>query len=326
MALENQGFEKRLNLFESEDDRAVLNNLAGGNIQLDVALFRNNLRNTSSLVWEYNTNSSSINTNRFIFPTTTAFVYTNGDRVTVTGSSLGNLNTTTTYYVVDLIIGLGSLGNQSGFALSLTEGGSRVTLGAITANITFIREDIVTKDNIFNIATPETHENGLLVEGSAFTYDIGASFNDGFNTIDSNIDTSNFLRRLKYVSNTSIATERKISIEGGAISADPGATNNSNAALSQANSPGTYITNPFSPTLAITKTRAYSTSSQPWVEGTGKLTTKSAEVNIGDLYFTNGITITSFDGIASVSGNVTEFTHKLPILINGIEYFVLVKS
>jgi hypothetical protein len=137
MALENQGFEKRLNLLESEDDRAVLNNLAGGNIQLDIALFRNNLRNTSSLVWQYNTNSSLIHTNRFIFPTTVAFVYTNGDRVTVTGSSLGNLNTTTQYYVVDFAVSQGTLGNQSGFALSLTEGGPRVTVGSITSNIKF---------------------------------------------------------------------------------------------------------------------------------------------------------------------------------------------
>jgi hypothetical protein len=325
MALANQGFEKRLNLFESVDDRAILNNLGGGGIADDISLFRNNLRNTSSLTWQHNTDNSTITTNRFIFPTTVDFIYTNGDRVTVKGSSLGSLNATITYFIVDFAIGLGAALNQAGFGLSLTKGGSRVALGSITANVEFVREDIVTKDNVLNIGIPESQENGT-VSGSPFSYDLNTPFTDAFNVVESNIDFSDFLRKSKYISNQSIATDKKITIEGGILSTDPGATNISNTALAQQNSPGTYISNPFSPTSAITKTRAYSSSSQPWIEETGKLTTKSAEVNIGDLYFTNGITITDFDGVANVSGNVSTFTHKLPVLINGVEYFVLLRS
>lgn len=326
MALRDQGFERSLNLGESVDDRQILNNLAGGNVQQDIALFRNNKRNVSTLVWESNTNGSSITDNRFVFPTTVPFVYTNGDIVKVTGAGLGNLNTIATYYVVDLVVGLGTLRNQSAFGLALTPGGQRITLGAVNAAVTFLRNDEVTKENILNIATPDTLEQGVSNEGSRFSYNIGASFTDAFDTIDSNIDTANFLRTQKYTTNTSVATDKQVRIEGGLITVDPAAFNSSAANMTQAKSPGVYITDPFSNVLNIGKTRAYSTSSQPWVEDTGKLTTKSTQVNIGDLYFENGIKFESFDGVEILTGSVTEFTHKLPVKINGVEYFVLVKS
>jgi hypothetical protein len=326
MALRNQGFERALNLGESVDDRQILNNLAGGNVQLDIALFRNNKRNTSTLIWQPNLNGSGVVDNRFVFPTTVPFVYTNGDVVKVTGAGLGNLNTIATYYVVDLVVGLGALRNQSAFGLALTKGGQRIVLGAVNAAVTFLRNDEVTKENILNIATPDTLEQGVSAEGSRFSYNIGASFTNAFDTIDGNIDTANFLRTQKYTTNTSIATDKQVRIEGGLVTVDPAAFNSSAANMLQDKSPGVYITDPFSNVLNIGKTRAYSTNSQPWVEDTGKLTTKSTQVNIGDLYFENGIKFESFDGVEVVTGSVTEFTHKLPVKINGVEYFVLVKS
>lgn len=326
MALRNQGFEKSLNLAESVDDRQILNNLAGSNIQLDIALFRNNKRNTSTLVWQFNTSGSTITDNRFVFPTTVPFVYTNGDVVKVTGSSLGNLNTVATYYVVDFAVGLGTLRNQSAFGLSLTKGGSRISLGAVGNSVTFIRADEVVRDNIFNISSPETLEQNISSEGTRFRYEIGATFNDAFDTVDGFIDASNFLRSQKYTTNTSIATDRTIKIEGSVLTTDPAAYNSTAANMSQSMSPGIFITDPFSDVLNISKTRAYSTNSQPWVEETGKLRTKSAQVNIGDLYFENGIKLDSFDGLEVLTGSVTEFTHKLPVKINGVDYFILVRS
>jgi hypothetical protein len=326
MALRNQGFERSLNLGESVDDRQILNNLAGGNAQLDIALFRNNKRNTSTLVWQPNTNASGIVDNRFVFPTTVPFIYTNGDVVKVTGAGLGNLNTIATYFVVDLVVGLGILRNQSAFGLALTKGGSRIALGNINAAVTFLRNDEVTKENIFNIATPETLEQGVSTEASTFSYDIGASFTAAFDTIDSNIDTANFLRTQKYTTNNSIATDRQVRIEGGVGVFDLDQFNTTAANLSDDKSPGVFITDPFSNVLSIGKTRAFSTNSQPWEEDTGRLTTKSTQVNIGDLYFENGIKFESFDGVEVITGSVTEFTHKLPVRIDGVDYFILVRS
>lgn len=332
MTLRNQGFERSLNLSESVDDVQILNNLAGGNVSADIALFRNNKRNISTLIWQHNINASSITNNRFVFPTTVPFIYTNGDVVNVTGTSLGNLNIIATYHVVDLVVGLGVLRNQSAFGLALTKGGSRIALGNINAAVTFLRSDEVTKENIFNIATPETLERGVSIEASNFSYDIGASFTDAFDTIDGNIDTANFLRTQKYTSNTSIATDKIVRIEGGVGIFDLANFNSNAANMSQDISPGIFITDPFSNVLEIKKTRAFSTSANPWEPGDptlGKLTTKSTQVNIGDLFFENGIKFENFNvnSLEILTGSVgTEFTHKLPIKIDGVEYFVLVKS
>ena len=325
-----QGFERTLNLAESDDDRQILNNLGGGNIQLDIALFRNNKRNTSTLVWQYNTDGSSISNNRFIFPTTTQFIFTNGDEVKVSGTSLGNLVASKTYYIVGLEIGLGQLGNQQAFSLSLTKGGVAVLLGTITSSVTFIRRDETTRSDIFNIAQPPSLEQDETIANSQFKYDIGGTFSNAFDTIDSNIDSTNFIRRQKYVSDQSIATDRTINIEGGTINADPANTNTTTANMLREKAPGVYITDPFSSVLNINKTRAYSTNSQPWKEDIGKLSTSSTQVNIGDLFFENGITIDNFDGVVDQSGGVndavTGFTHKLPVKINGIDYYVLIRK
>lgn len=330
MALNLQGFEKVLNLAEATADGEVLNNLGGGNIKDDIALFTNNKKNISTLVWQVNTNQSSITNNRFVFPTTVPSVFTNGDRVTVSGTP--NLNPLITYFVVGLQVGLGVRREQLAFGLSTTKGGSLVSLAGINTPVTFRRNDEVFRENLDNITTPPTLEVGLTNEGGRFSYDIGATFAAAFDVIDGHVDTSSFLRTLKYTSNTSIATDRRVSVEGTIVSSDPALTNTSNANLARPNSPGIYITDPFSNVDNITKVRAYSTSAQPWSEagtsnGTGRLVTKSRQVNIGDLFFESGIKIAEFDGLSNIQPRaVSEFTHKLPVTIDGVEYFVLVRS
>jgi hypothetical protein len=432
--LSNQGFEKDLNLSETVDDAQILNNLAGGSIASDIALFRNNLRNTSSLIWQYNTDNSSIVNNNgvdeFLFPDSLSFVFTDGDEVKLKGNvlgtvvlvpdalnsptykvdsvtlsgvmsgytsgtisftapataggvtaegtitfsgsvptvvittsgsgytsaptasvtflgNIGSLNTSTTYYIVGLKVGLGEFKNQKSFSLSLTKPvpgitPTTVSVGTITNNVEFIRKDAVTQENILNIIrTSDPDQNGAF----SFDYIIGGtSFSNSFDTIENNINTTNFDITRKYVTNKSIATESIINVEGLITVKDPANSNISAAALTAAKSPGVYITNPFSSVTNIAKTRAFSSSSQPWEPSIdtetpsanppkiGKLTTKSTQVNIGDLFFENGIKLDGFDGEATVSpvgtvntGISTQFTHKLPVKINGVEYFVLVR-
>lgn len=324
--LRNLGFEKQRNFFESTNDREILNNLGGGDIASDIFLFVNNTNNKSELVWDFNTDSSKIESNKFVFPTTVPFVYTNGDEVQVTGTSLGNLEINKMYYVVGLDLSQGDRRNQAAFGLSLVPNGSLVSLGTITNDVTFIRADIVTQENLLNIATPNILDSNIGQSGINFSYEIGASFGDAFSAIEGNIDGFNFLRSFKYIQNDSTAIDRAITIEGTLSINDPANFNSTQTNLNADKSPGLYISDPFSDVLDISKTRAFSTNAQPWEEGTGKLTTTSAQVNIGDLNFQNGISFNTITELTTVSGSVTEFTHKIPILINGVEYFVLLKS
>lgn len=326
MASRNLGFERERNLDESVDDRQILNNLGGGNIQLDVALFRNNVRNVSELDWIVSGDGAAISDNKFIFPRDVLFVYTNGDEVNVQGNSLGNLNANIRYYVVDLELNVGTQQNQLAFGLSTTKGGGRIALGSITSDVKFIRRDEVTKDNLLRLATPDIQDSDIGLSGDAFSYNIGNTFTEGFDSIDENVGLFNFLKREKYVQNNSLASPRRIVIEGSTSVKDPAAFNSTEANLNADKSPGVYITNPFSNVLDIEKTRAYSTNSNPWEEGASDLVTKSQQVNIGDLFFSNGIKFDSIDDVESESGLATSFTHKIPVLIDGVEYFVLLKS
>ena len=47
--LGNQGYRKDLNLFETQQESEVLNNLGGAGIADDLRIIQNNLRNTSKI-------------------------------------------------------------------------------------------------------------------------------------------------------------------------------------------------------------------------------------------------------------------------------------
>lgn len=327
MTLSNQGFETALNLSESINDRQVLNNLGGGNIQQDIALFRNNKRNTSLLVWQNNINGSSITNDTFIFPDDTEFIFTTSDEVQVIGNSLGNLDPNVKYYIVSYSIKLGSGANQLGFGLSLQKGGDRVSIGTIQDNITFKRTDELTKESILNIALPLSFESPTGVSSN-----ITPSFTRSLDRIESNIDLANLIRRGKYSKNSSLISDKRILIEGTVNTADPGDFNTSAANMSSEKSPGLFIISPLSSLSNIIRNRAYQSSEQPWESdvATASIKTLSSQVNIGDLQFEDGIEIESFDGLGSTFGDInsttTGFTHKIPIIVDGVQYFLLLRQ
>jgi hypothetical protein len=190
----------------------------------------------------------------------------------------------------------------------------------------------VTQDNIIKIATPEIQNNaanngGNIGAASSFSYSIGGNFNAAFEGIEANVDVANFKRVQKYSSNASVASDRDVKLEGVIRSADPDGANDAAAKLDRTanpQAPGVYITDPFSDITNIGATRAFSTSANPWSEATGKLTTPSEQVNIGNLLFADGIEIDGLS-ITTASGNVKdpgEFTHKLGVNIDGVEYFL----
>ena len=102
---------------------------------------------------------------------------------------------------------------------------------------------------------------------------------------------------------------------------DPVRFNDSVADLSDAKSPGVFINN----------TRAFSSDNNPWEElgsadGTGTLSTDSLEVSVAELSLVNSISIGGTSTNPETGIGVTSFTHKLPVVINGETYSLLLKE
>jgi Leucine-rich repeat (LRR) protein len=105
-----------------------------------INLLNANVNTTTELTWRYNTEESTIVDNKFVFPTSVnTFTYEDGDIVKVSGTSLGNLNSTFNYYIVQS----GQTSGQVSFGLATSSNGSLVSLGSITANILFVRINAV---------------------------------------------------------------------------------------------------------------------------------------------------------------------------------------
>lgn len=325
MTLKNQGFEALRNLAESINDVQALNNLGGGNISSDLSLFINNRFNISTQTWVF-ANSEIVN-DKFVFPVDIPFTFTNRDELTVQGSSLGNLSPDTTYYVVGFDLKSGHRRNQVAFGLSIERDGSLITLGSIGSDVTFTRSEVVSQDNLLNIARPRIQDSAENLLGENFNFlSNNNSFDDGFTQIEGNVDTFNFLRVFKYAENASTQTNIEINIEGVIGSFDPVGFNDSETDLAADKSPGVYITDPFSDVFNIAKTRAFSTDANPWTEGTNDLITASTQVNVGDVNFADGIEFTEIDDLNTESGDADSFDYKIPVIIDGVEYFVLLKS
>ena len=85
------------------------------------------------------------------------------------------------------------------------------------------------------------------------------------------------------------------------------------------------------PGVFINNTRAFSSDNNPWEElgsadGTGTLSTDSLEVSVAELSLVNSISIGGTSTNSETSSNVTDFTHKLPVVINGETYSLLLKQ
>jgi len=325
MTLKNQGFEALRNLAESVNDVQVLNNLGGGNISSDISLFINNRFNTSTQTWVFA--DSEIVNDKFVFPVDVPFTFTNRDEITVQGTSLGNLSPDTKYYVVGFDLEAGNRRNQVSFGLSTERDGSLVALGSIGSDVAFTRSEVVSQDNLLNIARPRIQDSAENLLGESFNLlSSSTDFDDGFADVEGNVDTFNFLRVFKYAENASTQTNVEINVEGVMGSFDPIGFNDSEGDLGADKSPGVYITDPFSDVFDITKTRAFSTDANPWAEGTGELITQSTQVNVGDVNFADGIEFAEIDDLNTESGDADTFDYKIPVIIDEVEYFVLLKS
>lgn len=344
-----RGLELRTNLAEPLQDRQSLENLAGPGIDQDLGIFVNNLENTSELEWDPSgldagiiDSSTGIPNSRFLFGRRVPFTYTSGDEVTIqvrdteggeiVATDIGGTDTEQKYFVVDFEFGLGNLRNQRAFGISVEEGGLPDDISNLVGKyVTFVRDDGVTQENLLRIATPDilnsAENTGELGSDNFFSYNVGDDFNEAFDTIENNVNSSNFKRREKYAVNSSVTSERTITVKGTIQLTDPAGELENTGDLGNDAAPGIFITDPFSPLSDIERTRAFSTASNPWSVSGNAVQTDSAQINIGDLTFgsefdVQGLTLNS----ESATQVTSDFTHKLPVVVDGVVYSLLLKQ
>ena len=140
-----------------------------------------------------------------------------------------------------------------------------------------------------------------------------SNVNSTFDSTQSNVENAAYFVTKKYKGTEDTTTDEDIKFEGTINLFDPGQFNSGNASLNDPKSPGIFIGD----------TRAFSSDNNPWsIDGTN-LKTDSTEVTVGELLFANEINITGISQISASEVDVTTFTHKVPIVINGETYYVV---
>ena len=297
MAKQNQGFRKDLNLAENTNDTTSINNLAGAGIADDLRIIQNNLRNISILFCD------TVTDGFFSFPNN-EFVFTDDDIVGV--STNVTIGATTLTFGAEYFIC--NSNGETQFKLSTTPstvGINTIIISDVTGiAVTFLRKDPVTQDNVINYIQPQIQDT------ENFSY---GNINDTFRRISSQNETAGFFIAQKYRADEDRTTGKDLNCEGTISISDPVNLNVNSAGLSNAKSPGIYIGD----------TRAFSNDNSPWSEDTSALLTESTEVSIGELKFADNITIEGITANSATSVLATTFTHKLPVIINGETYYLL---
>ena len=246
-------------------------------------------------------------------------VFTNDDVVTLSRNvSVGStvLSAGTEYFVCNS-------NAVSRFKLSFTPSVSGISTVSITstpteafigarakkADFNFIKKEPVFKQNLENFIKPDVQDDEF------FGGFLNGSINNVFSSTQTNIENSNYFITKKYkgTDNTSVDTE--IKFEGTVNIFDPGNFNrNVGEVTGSALSPGIFIGN----------TRAFSADNNPWSVSGTFLETNSDEVTIGELLFADEINMSGVNVAATSDGKTAQsFTHKVPAVINGETYYLL---
>lgn len=330
----NQGFRKDLNFGEEINDTNALNNLGGAGIANDLRIIQNNLRNKDVLTFtDASTNYDSL-TGLYSFPDLD-LIFTNDDSVTpesdiqsLSDATVGILTAGTTYFVV-------SSDGQTQFGLSERPSTDPLGVSTITgaiqpyASINFVRSVPVSFENTSNFIEPR------LLSGYRYVTDL----NNSFGAIQSRNDFAKFDLTRKFKGNSNTLTNDPFKTEGSMVIDDPDSYNATPDSLTFINSPGVFIGT----------TRAFSSDNNPWEKVGTALQTEGHFVSIADLLIDglsngssveakqrngssnatrNNIRINGID-VSDVSGTVntsTDYTHKLPIVVNGETYYMLMTT
>ena len=197
-----------------------------------------------------------------------------------------------------------------------------------TQFFTFIRKNIVTQENLLNFIRPDTGTEGADESGgfrffrSADDPDVSGGLNEVFNGTGDILDVTRFQLNSRYEKTKSISSTKDIKYEGAVIIKDPDGYNAGEIPVGTDISPGVFIAG----------TRAFSADNNPWTDEdennaggvANALVTKSFQVRVNEIVFEDDIRI---DGLGSDIGTVNTtagaYTHKVPIVVNGETYFLL---
>lgn len=342
----NQGFRQDLNLSEDINDIDALNNLGGAGIANDLRIIQNNLRNKDILTWTAAPNATGDNydeaTGVFKFPDVD-LIFTNDDRVRVTddtgndliyrgpdgnGAIVGVFTASIPYFVC-------KSDGETSFALSSRPSTDPLGLSIITGpilsytTIKFTRDTPVNFENTLNFIEPD------LLSGFRF---LSGNLNDSFGSIQARNEFAKFDVTRKFKGNLDTVTTDIFKTEGAIVVDDPANSNSTAQSLADSRSPGVFIGD----------TRAFSSDNNPWSKDGSALATQSHLVSIGDLLIDglsndniseaqlrnagststrNNIRMEGFTVYAQVVAlQASEFTHKMPIVINGETYYMLLQS
>lgn len=256
------------------------------------------------------------------FTSNTNAVYTNDDIVTVSK----DINVGSTILTAGIQYFICNSDAVTKFKLSTTPSTSSVGINTVDITITpvqfnFIKSEPVTKLNLENFIRPEIQDN---VQFGSY---LSSSINSILGSTQTKIENSNYFVGKKYKGTESTVVDTEVKFEGTLNLFDPGSFN------STIGSVNSNFATTISPGVFISGTRAFSADNNPWtitdlignVDATGAfLQTSSEEVTIGELLFGNGITIDGISPTTSTDGKTADsFTHKVPIVINGETYYLL---
>ena len=197
-------------------------------------------------------------------------------------------------------------------------------------SFTFIRKDIVTQENLINFIRPDIdneEEGSFRLFRTIDDPDVSETLNGIFDSSNTILDDTRFDLDKRYQINKDISSTKDVKYEGVVIVKDPDQFNSASgdSGIDNARSPGVFIAG----------TRAFSSDNNPWTDedeilnpGTGTenaLVTRSEQIGIGEVKFANSIRI---DNLGTDKGTLTgktasDYTHKLPVVINGETYFLL---
>ena len=193
-------------------------------------------------------------------------------------------------------------------------------------SFTFIRKDIVTQENLTNFIQPDIdaeEEGSFRLFRTIDDPDVSETLNGIFEVSNTIIDETRFDLDKRYQINKDIASTKDVKYEGVVIVKDPDNYNRNDKNVIGSNSDG-------SPGVFIGGTRAFSSDNNPWTDEdpdtSNALVTKSEQVGVGELSFQNSIRVNNLgnDILTGISSVANDYSHKLPIVINGETYFLLV--
>lgn len=215
---------------------------------------------------------------------------------------------------------------------------------SVSDPLIFERSNEVTQQNILNLVVPEFSDGGN--DGGGFIYSNGVlnrNFNNNFEFLEGTLDSSNYFRLKKYTtSRSNLFAVNPIKLEGNLRTFDPDEFNSGTEEIFAETSPGIFILDPNSTSDNVEKLRSFSDNTSPWDISADATTLEYSaasisdstqqEMSIGNLILrSDGIEPISLNEIQQISqppsgSNISpaqKFKYKLPVIINGEEYNLL---